>query len=226
MNPYKVLGVSENASQEEIRAAYLALVKKYHPDKYTDNPLKELAGEKLKEINQAYEMLTKKPNGASNAGTGYSGGYNGQSGSYGGQSSHHASGYGTYQARTEHAAYTGPNATEYARARSFINQNNLNAARTILDRLQNHNGEWYYLYGIIYLRQGWYEKAREFIRKAYELDPDNSEYRNAYMSLNSAGRTYQTGSYGNASGSNGSFCCSLCPLLICMDCCTGGCLCR
>ena len=59
MNPYKVLGVSENATQEEIRAAYLALVKKYHPDKYTDNPLKELAGEKLKEINQAYELLTK-----------------------------------------------------------------------------------------------------------------------------------------------------------------------
>lgn len=59
MNPYKVLGVSETATPEEIRAAYLSLVKKYHPDKYTDNPLKELAGEKLKEINQAYEMLTK-----------------------------------------------------------------------------------------------------------------------------------------------------------------------
>ena len=48
-NPYKTLGVSENASQEEIRAAYLALVKKYHPDKYRDNPLKELANEKLKD---------------------------------------------------------------------------------------------------------------------------------------------------------------------------------
>ena len=60
MNPYKVLGISEDATQEEIRAAYLALVKKYHPDKYTDNPLKELANEKLKEINEAYELLTKK----------------------------------------------------------------------------------------------------------------------------------------------------------------------
>ena len=69
MNPYKVLGVSENASQEEIRTAYLELVKKYHPDKYTDNPLKELAGEKLKEINQAYELLTKKQTTTSSAGT-------------------------------------------------------------------------------------------------------------------------------------------------------------
>ena len=59
-NPYKVLGVSEGASQEEIRAAYLKLVKKYHPDKYTDTDLKELANEKLVEINEAYEMLNKK----------------------------------------------------------------------------------------------------------------------------------------------------------------------
>ena len=60
MNPYKVLGVSENASQEEIRKAYLALVKKYHPDRYADGPMKDMANEKLKEINQAYE----KPCGA------------------------------------------------------------------------------------------------------------------------------------------------------------------
>lgn len=216
MNPYKVLGVSENATQEEIRAAYLALVKKYHPDKYTDNPLKELAGEKLKEINQAYEMLTKKPNGSSQSGNG---GYS--SGPY---SSGRSGGY-TYQSRPSGAAYTGPNAEEYAHARSLINQNNLNAARAVLDRVQNHNGEWYYLYGIIYLRQGWYEKARECIRKAYELDPDNAEYRNAYLSLNNAGRTYQSGSYGSPAGSNGTFCCSLCPALMCLDCCTGGCFC-
>ena len=76
MNPYKVLGVSEDATQEEIRAAYLKLVKKYHPDKYTDNPLKELANEKLKEINEAYEMLTKKSQSTSaNRGQyGYGGG--------------------------------------------------------------------------------------------------------------------------------------------------------
>ena len=59
MDPYKVLGVSENATPEEIRAAYLALVKKYHPDRYKDNPLKELANEKLKEINEAYDIIQK-----------------------------------------------------------------------------------------------------------------------------------------------------------------------
>lgn len=59
MNPYEVLGLREGASQEEIKSAYRTLVKKYHPDQFKDNPLKELANEKLREINEAYESLTK-----------------------------------------------------------------------------------------------------------------------------------------------------------------------
>ena len=57
MNPYEVLGVKQGASQEEIKSAYRKLVKKYHPDQYGDNPLKELAQEKLAEVNKAYDML-------------------------------------------------------------------------------------------------------------------------------------------------------------------------
>ncbi|HAX40368.1 MAG TPA: molecular chaperone DnaJ, partial [Clostridiales bacterium] len=112
MNPYKVLGVRESASQEEIRAAYLELVKKYHPDKYADNPLKELAGEKLKEINQAYEMLSKRQTASGAYGSASSGPY----GSYGAGGSY---------SRPGGTAYSGPFAAEFARARSFINQNNL-----------------------------------------------------------------------------------------------------
>lgn len=208
MNPYKVLGVSENATQEEIRAAYLELVKKYHPDKYTDNPLKELAGEKLKEINQAYEMLTKKQSATGSSGTyGSSGGYSGtyNSGSY---------------AHTNGSAYSGPNATEFARARSYINQNNLNAARTILDGANIvHNAEWNYLYGVIYLRQGWYEKAYACISKAYEMNPNNPDYRNAYVSLNNSGRAYSRTNNGNFDASP---CCDVCSALMCLNCCCGG----
>ena len=58
MDPYKVLGVSETASDEEVRSAYLKLVKQYHPDKYVNNPLADLATEKLKEINEAYDTIT------------------------------------------------------------------------------------------------------------------------------------------------------------------------
>ncbi len=205
MNPYKVLGVSENASQEEIRTAYLELVKKYHPDKYTDNPLKELAGEKLKEINQAYEALTKKQ---ANGGAGY-GSSSGPYGSYGG---------GAYSG-TGGTAYSGPFAAQFARARSYINQNNLNAAREILDGVNVHNAEWNYLYGVIYLRQGWYEKAFACISRAYEAEPDNPEYRNAYVSLNSTGRAYQPGGNGNLDASP---CCDICSALMCLNCCCGG----
>lgn len=56
-NPYEVLGINKNATREDIKKAYKKLVKKYHPDKYVDNPLRELAEEKLKEINNAYNFL-------------------------------------------------------------------------------------------------------------------------------------------------------------------------
>ena len=51
-DPYKVLGVSPNATDEEIKAAYRELARKYHPDNYVNNPLGDLAAEKMKEINE------------------------------------------------------------------------------------------------------------------------------------------------------------------------------
>lgn len=71
-NPYEVLGIRQGASQEEIKKAYRELVKQYHPDKYKNNPLADLAEEKLREINEAYETLTK-------GGGGYTGNTGGSS---------------------------------------------------------------------------------------------------------------------------------------------------
>lgn len=194
-NPYKVLGVNEGATNEEIRAAYLSLVKKYHPDKYTDPDMKQLANEKLKEINEAYDQLTKNP------GKTASGGYSGAA--YG------AGGHG--------GSYSGPEADRFVRARSLINAGNLDGAKTILDSIQTRNAEWYYLYGIIYLRQGWYDKAREFLGRAYRTEPGNSEYAQAYNTLRYTGNPYsrprQSTSYGNCSA------CDICSGLMCADCC-------
>ena len=194
-NPYKVLGVNEGATSEEIRAAYLSLVKKYHPDKYTDPDMKQLANEKLKEINEAYDQLTKNP--GKTASSGYSGA------AYG------AGGHG--------GSYSGPEADRFVRARSLINAGNLDGAKTILDSIQTRNAEWYYLYGIIYLRQGWYDKAREFLGRAYRTEPGNSEYAQAYNTLRYTGNPYsrprQSTSYGNCSA------CDICSGLMCADCC-------
>lgn len=172
MNPYRVLGISENAAQEEIRAAYRSLVKKYHPDKYHDDVLKEQAGEKLKQINQAYEMLVKK-------------------GSAGGSvPKSSAADVRAASASASQQGYSGPYRAAFARTRTFLNQNNLSAARAVLDAVPEHNAEWNYLYGILHLRLGSQEKARDCVYRAYELNPNNTEYRNAYLSLKNTGNPY------------------------------------
>ena len=78
-DPYKVLGVSPNASEEEVKSAYRQLVKKYHPDNYADSPLADLANEKMQEVNEAYDMVMNRlraggQNGSSQQNAGYAGG--------------------------------------------------------------------------------------------------------------------------------------------------------
>lgn len=192
-----MLGVNRDATQEEIRAAYLALVKKYHPDKYQDASLKELAGERLKEINEAYDLLTKKST-ASTAQTGSSSGYGSAYSGNGG-------------------SYSGPNAVEFAHARALINANDLTGAKRVLDAIPIRNAEWYYLYGIISLREGWYDKARDYISRAYFQEPGNQEYSQAYRTIQSTGNPYTRTRYGGAARECSG--CDVCSSLLCADCC-------
>ena len=83
MNPYEVLGVSPDADEETIKRAYRELVKKYHPDRYVNNPLSDLAAEKIKKINKAYDMIMndkttasgRSYNNTSSSGSSSGGGY-------------------------------------------------------------------------------------------------------------------------------------------------------
>lgn len=78
-DPYKVLGVSKNATDEEIKKAYRELARKYHPDNYAGNPLADLVEEKMKEVNEAYDQIQKERSGGYSGGTG---GYSSQSSSF------------------------------------------------------------------------------------------------------------------------------------------------
>ena len=77
MDAYKLLGVSPDATDDEIKKAYRALARKYHPDKYRDSDLADLASEKMKHINAAYEQIKDMREKGGNGQGGYNGGYNG-----------------------------------------------------------------------------------------------------------------------------------------------------
>jgi molecular chaperone DnaJ len=190
-NPYEVLGIKEGASLEEIKAAYREQVKKYHPDKYQDNPLQDLAEEKLQEINEAYEYLMKN---------------HGKTGGYaGGNSYSGSSGRSGYQSQSP----------EFAEVRRMIDRGNLAGAEAALSRSKNKNAEWFFLYGMISLRKGWYDDAVNNVQTAISMDPSNMEYRNAMNSIMASGTGYRTQSFGRGYTSNDE----LCRLLQCY-CCT------
>lgn len=79
-DPYEVLGVPHGASEDTIKKAYRDLARKYHPDNYANNPLADLAQEKMKEINEAYDILMKGGSSAAGSSAGRSTGTYGGSG--------------------------------------------------------------------------------------------------------------------------------------------------
>ena len=223
MNPYQVLGVSTNATKEEIRSSYLALVKKYHPDRYQDSDLKAKAEEKMKKINAAYDMLTKEPQSAS--GSAYGGSTYGGS-SYGGSTyggSSYDGGYGNYDGGFGSGAYstgtygsaeyTGGYQAEFRRVRSLINSGDIDSAEAILNAVPLKNAEYYFLYGMCQYRRGRYAAAYEFISRACSMAPDNVEYSNVLYSIRGAGSTY--GRSYPASG--GMDYCGLCSAMLCAN---------
>ena len=195
MNPYDVLGVKPGASQEEIKSAYRKLVKQYHPDQYGDNPLKDLAQEKLAEINKAYDMLK-----------------NGGDTSYNSSSNGYNASYNSYNSNT----------AIYAEIRSLIQMRNITVAESKLNAIQQRDAEWYYLYGNVMMAKGWFESAYNNIKRACDMDPNNFEYRQSLNQLQSRGRGYSQ-TYRTSTGNMNA--CDCCINLWCLDslceCCGG-----
>ena len=188
-DPYEILGVKPTATDEEVKAAYRAQARKYHPDNYADNPLSDLAQEKMQEINEAYDAIVRmrKGGGHSQSAGGYSGG------GYGGNS-------------------------RYGDIRTMIGQNRIADAEMLLDGVPSHarDAEWFFLKGSVLYKKGWLEDAFTHFQTASRMDPSNLEYRQA---VNRVGMNRQTGGYRTVDNGQGCTGCDVCTTLWCADCC-------
>lgn len=205
-DPYTVLGVSRDASDEEIKKAYRQLARKYHPDNYAGSALADVAEEKMKEINEAYDAIQKMR--ANPAASG--------SQAYGGDSF-----YSGYQYNGN--AYA---SSRFADVRRYMQEGQFAEAELILNATQpsERGAEWNFLKGCILLQRGYYFDAQKYIETACYLDPTNPEYRSAKqrMHANAAGygSAYRTTTHvGNCDIFD------ICSGLLCADClceCCGG----
>ena len=195
-DPYKVLGVSPTASDEEVKSAYRTLAKKYHPDNYADSPLADLASEKMKEINEAYDQVVNE------------------------RKHRTASGYAG-----QRQSYSRSGSAEYLDVRNLIVANRLADAEQILDGVppDSRSAEWYFLKGTVLYKRGWLNEAYDDLARACQMDPGNEEYRVALNQLSSQ-RSGMYGGYNpNVSMNNGGctgcdICTSLCVAQTCCDC--------
>lgn len=165
-NPYEVLGVSPSASDEEIRNAYKELAKKYHPDNYNDSVLSDVAEEKMKEINEAYDTICEQRK------NGY----------------HSSSQNASY--------YNSNTSTSYPDVRKLIADGRLEDAEQLLNgvMINMRNAEWYFLMGMVFSRKGWNDQAYSYFQRAVQMDPSNNEYRAAFNNINNR-RTYNNPGY-------------------------------
>jgi curved DNA-binding protein CbpA len=188
-----VLGVANTASDDEVKKAYRELARKYHPDNYVNNPLADLAQEKMKEINEAYDQITKMRQGGASPNSG--------------ARAHGNSGGGGYY-------NPGAGATRFAHVRQLIMQGNLDAAESELNAASDHGAEWYFLMGNVYARRGWYDEARRYFQTACQMEPKNMDYR---MACQNSGNTNTY--YNQNRGMGGASPCDMCSGLLCADCC-------
>ena len=204
-DPYSVLGVSKNATDEEVKAAYRELARKYHPDNYgDDNPLRDLANEKMQEVNAAYdEILRMREKGSS---------YNGGS---------------TYY---ESYSGTGSSSGEYIEIRKLVNARKFADAERALGNIAeaDRSAEWHYLASVLLMHRGRQNDAMRELEIACNMEPSNIEYQKAKEMFNNSARGYGNnyyGSAGTAPRSSSDEACNCCANLLCMDClceCCGG----
>ena len=210
-DPYKVLGVSPNASDDEIKRAYRTLARKYHPDV---NPNDPVAAQKMQQINAAYEQI-KNPEKAQR-----SGGYGGSSGGYNSYDP-----FGGWYQQSHTRQETGD---QYQKAAyQYIRFGRYREALNALENATQRDARWYYLSALANNGLGNQVTALEHIRRAVSMDPNNPEYLEALEQIENGGAAYRRQA-GNYRGFHmGAVPCA--PMCLCyllqLFCCRGGVFC-
>lgn len=205
-DPYSVLGISRDASDEEIKKAYRKLSRKYHPDANINNPNKAQAEEKFKEVQQAYEQIMKEKE------YGTSGNYN----SYDG-----FGGFGGQSRRT----YQDEEAIRRQAAANYIQSRHFQEAMNVLSSLSQRNGQWYYLSAMANMGLGNNVNAMNDARTAVNMEPDNMQYRMLLQRMEGGGSWYQEqqNPFGGMPVDGSDYCMKLCLAnMVCNLCCPGG----
>lgn len=206
-DPYKVLGVSRDASDEEVKKAYRKLSRKYHPDANINNPHKDQAEEMFKIVQQAYKEIMDEREGRA------------PSGSYGEDP------FGGFGGRQTGADYSNP---EMQAAANYIHSRHFREAMNVLNNISERNGMWFYLHAAANAGLGNNVEAQEDARRAVEMEPENYNFQQLYQQLQSGTAWYNDMSRGYGYGGSpcgdgsggGSFARSAAACLSALACCS------
>ena len=241
-DPYKVLGIERDASDEEIKKAYRTLSKKYHPDANINNPNKEKAEEMFKLVQEAYQQIIYErqhpyatsgnygSTGSGSSGSSYAGG--GYAGQNGGQfytnwedffNDFFAGAYGGQY----HQSYNQGMSSDYERymnaAASYINNRHYNEALNVLNNVQDHSALWYYYSAIANAGLGNHAQVLEYATTAASMEPNNYSYQNLVTQLSGGSGRYQQRQNNYVQPyDTGAWCIRLCLINAFLNLCCGG----
>lgn len=224
-DPYRTLGVPRNASDDEIKKAYRKLSRKYHPDSNVNNPNKEAAEEKFKEIQAAYEQIMNEKTGGYNSSNPYGSGYGGQASGNPFEDFWRFGGYGGFgQQESRRQAHVSEDDRYMQAAANYINSGHYKEAINVLDQIKTKNANWYYLSGYANYGVGNNALALEHGKIALQMEPSNRSYQELVNMIEFGGSWYESrrSPYGQTSIYDQSCCTRLCLANLFLNMCCGG----
>ena len=227
-DPYSVLGVDRSATDEEIKKAYRRLSRKYHPDANINNPHKDEAEAKFKEVQQAYQQIMDERERGSSSGD-YGGGGSGSYGPFGGFGGEDPFGnFGSYGGGRQQSRSGTEEDIHLRAAANYIRSGHYREALNVLDGIKDRGALWYFYSASANSGLGNNVTALEQAKEAVRLEPDNVQYQMLLQRLQNGGSWYQQrqSTYGYPGTFDTSCCAKLCIAnLLCNLCCGGSGLC-